>query len=371
MERRQFIAGGGIAATGAAAIAAAGFPAPTLASGNQTWRMVSRWPEGFPDQMDAARRLAERIAVMSAGRLTIEILNANDLGPYDETLDRVSNGEIEMARSLSYDWRARGIGFDVFTFMPFGMTESERVIWLDHLGGQALWDGLYAPFGVKPFLTGTVGPQSFGWFAEPVTSLDQFQGLRFRTTGIGADIVEALGGMPRVMGRAEIGPAIEAGELDAFELVGPAVDIALDVHRHFPVCMFPSTNQTAGSIELIVNRERWDALPADLKQMIETAARAEHQENIAEVHASNITALARLRDEFGVEIAMLPDDALTRMGEVTAQILDRLRSEAVPEHRAILDSYLRARTQIRSWRELTEIAFTAARNLPFDYPQPG
>ena len=371
MERRQFIAGAGIAATGTATIAAAGFPAPALASGNQTWRMVSRWPEGFPDQMDAARRLAERIAVMSAGRLTIEILNANDLGPYDETLDRVSSGEIEMARSLSYDWRARGIGFDVFTFMPYGMTEGERVIWLDHLGGQALWDGLYAPFGVKPFLVGTVGPQSFGWFAEPVTSLDQFQGLRFRTTGIGADIVEALGGIPRVMGRDGIGPAIDAGELDAFELVGPAVDIALDVHRHFPVCMFPSMNQTAGSIELIINQARWDTLPADLQQMIETAARAEHHQNVAEVHAGNIAALARLRNEFGVEIAMLPDDALTRMGAITAQILDALRGEAVPEHRAVLDSYLEARAQIRSWRELTEIAFAAARNLPFDYPQPG
>ncbi len=370
MKRRQFIASVGAAATGATAVGIAGFPTPAIASGMQTWRMVSRWPEGFPDQIKAARRLADRIAVMSDGRLTIEVLGPNDLGSYNETLERVSNGEIELARSLSYDWRDRGIGFDVFTFVPYGMTDNERVIWLDHFGGQALWDGLYAPLGVKPFLVGTVGPQSFGWFAEPVTSLDQFQGLRFRTTGIGADLVDALGGIPRVMGPAEIGPAIEAGELDAFELVGPAVDIALDVHRHFPVCMFPSTNQTAGAIELIVNQERWDALPADIKQMIQTAARAEHHQNVAEVHASNIAGLARLRSEFGVEIAMLPDDALIRMGGITGQILDRVRSEAVPEHRAILDSYLAARARIRSWHELTEIAFEAARTLPFDYPQP-
>ena len=370
MERRQFIAGGGIAATGAAALAAAGLPAPAPASESRTWRMVSRWPEGFPDQMDAARRLADRIATMSAGRLTIEILNANDLGPYNETFDRVSNGEVEMARSLSYDWRERGIGFDIFSFVPYGMTDSERVIWLDHLGGQALWDELYAPMDVKPFLVGTVGPQSFGWFAEPVTSLDQFQGLRFRTTGVGADIVEALGGIPRVMGRAEIGPAIEAGDLDAFELVGPAVDIALDVHQYFPVCMFPSMNQTAGSIELIVNRGVWEALPSDLQEIIRTAARAEHHANMAEVHASNIRALDRLRNEFGVEIAMLPDDALTEMGRITARILESLRSQALPEHQAIMNSYLQARAQIRSWRELTEIPFAAARNLPFDYPQP-
>ena len=79
---------------------------------------------------------------------------------------------------------------------------------------------------------------------------------------------------------------------------------------------------------------------------------------------------ARLRNEFGVQIAMLPDDALTRMGEITAQILDVLRSEAAPEHQAIFDSYLEARMQIRAWRELTEIPFAQARKLPFDYPQP-
>jgi len=369
MERRKFIAGAGIAAGGAAALAAA-FPAPALARGKQTWRMVSRWPEGFPDQMDAARRLSERLATMSDGRLTIEILSAGALGPYKETFQRVAEGELEMARSLSYDWRDRGLGFDVFTFLPYGMTDGERVIWHDHLGGQALWDQLYAPFGVKPFLVGTVGSQSFGWFAEPITSLDQFQGLRFRTTGIGANIVEALGGIPRVTGLDGIRTAIEAGELDAFELVGPSVDIALDVHRYLPVCMFPSMAQTAGSIELIVNRERWEALPADLQRMIETAARAEHHANVSEVQAGNIAGLARLRNEFGVEIGLLPDEALIRMGEITGQILDGLRSEAAPEHRAILDSYLEARMQIRSWRELTEVPFATARQLPFDYIQP-
>ena len=349
---------------------AAAFPAPAIAGGRQVWRMVSRWPEGFPDQIDAARRLADRIAAMSDGRLTIDVLRPNDLGPYPQTLERVSDGEIELARSLSYDWRDGGLGFDVFTFVPFGMTDAEHVIWLDHFGGQTLWDGLYAPLGVKPFLVGTVGPQSFGWFPEPIASLDQFAGLRFRTTGLGANVVEALGGIPRVMGGADIGPAIEAGELDAFELVGPAVDIALDVHRYFPVCMFPAPAAAPGAIELIVNQERWQALPADLQQMIETAARAEHQQNVAEVHASNIAALARLRSEFNVEIAILPEPALIRLGEIIAQILDSARGVAVPEHRAILDSHLEARARIRSWRELTEIAFTSARNLPFDYPQP-
>lgn len=134
--------------------------------------------------------------------------------------------------------------------------------------------------------------------------------------------------------------------------------------------MFPSMAQTAGSIELIVNRERWESLPADLQRMIETAARAEHHANVSEVHAGNIAGLARLRNEFGVEMGLLPDEALIRMGEITGQILEGLRGEAAPEHRAILDSYLEARMQILSRWELTEVPFATARQLPFDYIQP-
>ena len=369
LTRRQFVATSALAAGASAVAAPRAAPAEAPANAARRWRMVSRWPEGFPDQLHAARRLASHVAVMSGGRLIIEVLGPNEAGPYGETLDRVSSGEVEMARSLPYDWRDRGLGFDVFTFVPFGMTESERVIWLDHFGGQRLWDRLYEPLGVKPLLVGTVGPQSFGWFSQAITSLDQLRGLRFRTTGIGRDIFAALGATPRVMGLSEIGPAVESGELDGFELVGPAVDVALDVHRYFPVCVFPSLNQTAGSVELVINRERWAELPSDLRQILATAARAEHQRNVAEVHASNVAALARLRSEFDVSIAVLPDDVIARIGAVTTRILQQLRGRASAEHRAILDSYVRSRAVIAEWKELTEVAFSRARGLAAPYVQ--
>ena len=39
-----------------------------------------------------------------------------------------------------------------FTTVPFGLLPNEHVAWIDAGGGQALWDELYAPFGVKPFM---------------------------------------------------------------------------------------------------------------------------------------------------------------------------------------------------------------------------
>lgn len=368
MNRRQFVSTAGMLSV-AGSLGAVG--APAIAQDVIRWQMVSRWPDEFPDQMDSGRRLAERISRMSGGRLLVDVVGPNDLGDYRDTFDSVASGEIAMARSLSYDWRDRGLGFEAFTMVPLGMTEMERAIWIQDLGGQELWDNLFGDLGLKPFLAGSLGPQSFGWFAEPVRSLSDLQGLRYRTTGINVPIMEELGAKPISMSRTEIRPSFEAGEIDAFELVGPAIDLAYDLHQLLPHYIFPSFHQTAGSIQLIVNREMYHNLPADLQAVVANAAQAEHLANMSRVHASNIAALQELKTQHDVTIGTVDDDVLTRIGEVVHDILAEVRLETPPEHRQVFDSFLSARAQIRAWTELTEGNFMRARSLPFSYPSAG
>ncbi|WP_421707512.1 TRAP transporter substrate-binding protein [Algihabitans sp.] len=368
MDRRQFVSAAGAIPTAGSLIS---LSKPAIARSTIRWQMVSRWPEEFPDQMASGRRLAERIDQMSGGRLSVEVLGPRDLGDYRDTFDKVASGEIAMSRSLSYDWRDRGLAFEMFTVVPLGMTETERTIWIQDLGGQALWDDLFGAFGVKPFLAGSLGPQSFGWFGEPIRSLDDLRGLRYRTTGINVPIMRELGVSPVSMSRSEIGPSFEAGDLDAFELVGPAVDLAYDLHLFLPHYIFPSFHQTAGSIQLIVNRELYEGLPGDLQAIVANAAQAEHLANLTRVHASNIAALRVLREQHSVTIGTVPDDVLTRIGEVASNILSASRDEATSEHQRVFDSFIDARARIREWIELSEGNFMRSRALPFNYPSAG
>lgn len=365
IKRRNFLAAAG--AGSAIAATTAGLTAPAIAKGLHEWQMISRWPASFPDQYVSAERLARRIAEMSEGKLRITVLPPDALGDYKETFERVRSGEVAMSRSLSYDWRKRGWAFDVFTFVPLGMSEFERAVWLQNYGGQALWDSLYGELGVKPLLCGSVGPQAFGWFAQPIRSLADMQGLRYRTTGITEGIMQRLGAAPIVLPPAEIGPAVERGELDAFELVGPAVDKAFNLHRFLPVYVFPSFHQTSGSIELLINKTLWDDLPVSLQQVVTVAAQAEHSANLADVYASNARALSELVEQDGVQIQTLPDDVLSALGEVTGEVLRETRAASTPEHQRIFDHFLESRRSIMAWTGITEGPFLAARQLPFRY----
>ncbi len=95
-NRRKFLKGGTIAATGAAIT---GFPMIGKAQSAQTfnWKMTSAYPKGAPFYMDgpgSATDLARRIEAMSGGRLRIQVFGAGELIPAFEGFDAVRAGTV-------------------------------------------------------------------------------------------------------------------------------------------------------------------------------------------------------------------------------------------------------------------------------------
>ena len=361
-KRRNLLVGG------AASFAIATTTQQTKAqSAEYRWRMVSRWDETFPDQLTAAQRLADRIATMSQGRLVIEVLPPDTVGDFSETLMALSNGTLEMSRSLAYDWRTQSPVLEFFTVVPYGLTQPEMSAWLYYFGGQELWDEAYAPFGVKAFPAGSLGAQSFGWFREEINNLSDLAGLRFRTTGVAADVMAKLGVEPVSMGLNDFRPAVQAGTLDGFEFVGPLVDLHYGVQGIVPYYYFPSYNQPSGLVELVVNRTQYEALPTDLQQIIQIAAQAEYDQGFAEANAGNAIALQTLINEYNVQVRQLPTDVMAGLGTASGEVIAEMRSAGDNVMQRTIDSFLAARKTLMQWSQVSEQSFLVARSLPFDY----
>ena len=368
--KRRHVLLGTMAASTATAITIEHVRARQVAQAQQPqfqWRMVSRWDETFPDQLAAAQRLANRIAAMSQGRLAIDVLSPNDVAPYSETLNAISNGAIEMCRGLSYDWRAQSPVLEVFTVLPYGFTQNEMSVWLYYLGGQELWDKAYAPFGVKAFAAGSLGAQSFGWFRNQINSLNDLQGLRFRTTGVAVAVMSKLGAIATPMGLDELRQAMQTGELDGFEFVGPLVDLHYGVHELAPYYYFPSYNQPSGLVELVVNRAQYEALPADLQQIVAISAQAEYEQGLAEANVGSARALNTLITQHGVQVHQLPTDVLIALGNASGEIIAEMHSKDDEMMRRALDSFLSARQVLTVWSQASEQSYLNARALSFVY----
>ena len=167
-------------------------------------------------------------------------------------LDAVGNGVADIGHTAAFYWQGKMPAAAFFTTVPFGLTPGEHVAWIDAGGGQALWDELYAPFGVKPFMGGNTGVCMGGWFRRELKSLADLRGLKLRSLGLGGEVYRRLGATPQTTPPAEILTSLQSGVLDAAEFVGPGTDIALGLYRVAPFYYYPGFNKPNGTGECIV-----------------------------------------------------------------------------------------------------------------------
>jgi TRAP-type mannitol/chloroaromatic compound transport system substrate-binding protein len=336
--------------------------APAIARAQpRRWRMVTSWPKRLPGPGMSAERIAERIGAMSGGRLQITVHAAGEVVPAFEVLDAIGAGVAEMGHTASFYWQGKEPAAVFYTTVPFGLTPTEHVAWVEAGGGQALWDELYAPFGAKPFMGGNTGVCMGGWFRRDLRSLADARGLKIRSLGLGGEIYRRLGATPQTTPPAEILASLQSGVLDAAEFVGPGSDIALGLYRVAPLYYGPGFNKPNGTGECLVSLRAWEALDAELKAIVAHACATEAGYALSEMERLNAEALAALTGRHGVQLRTFPADLIAAARKEAAAVLDELaaRSERA---RRVHASYTAFRERTAAWSRISLKAVLESRD---------
>lgn len=361
MNRRDFLAGSatglvlGAAGTYAALKRAKpeGAASPAASKGKLEWRMVTSWPDKFPGLGTSADRLAARIKAMSDGRLTVKVFAAGTMVPGLGVFDAVAQGSAEMGHSTPYYWQGKSKAFNFFTNVPFGLTANELSAWIHFGGGQELWDEGYASFGLKSFLAGNTGAQMGGWFRKEIKSLEDLKGLRMRMPGLGGEVLRRVGATAENLAGSEIFSALASGRIDATEWVGPWNDLAFGFYKIAKNYYWPGFHEPGGGIECMVNKSKYDVLPADLRTIVATACRAECETTLAEFNRHNAESLPVLVEKHGVQLRRFPDDVMAAFGKASEQVLSELQ-DADDLTRRTYESFRKFRNESISWSQLAE-----------------
>jgi TRAP-type mannitol/chloroaromatic compound transport system substrate-binding protein len=116
--------------------------------------------------------------------------------------------------------------------------------------------------------------QPLGWYKKPVTKLEDFKGLKFRTVGISIDVFTGLGAAVNALPGGEIVAAMDRGLLDAAEFNNASSDKALGFADVSKVCMLQSFHQNAEQFEITFNKDKYNALPKGIQAIIANATEA-------------------------------------------------------------------------------------------------
>lgn len=364
MKRREFIKNAG--SVGFATAAATAFPKPALSQNTKQLKMTTTWPKNSPGLGASAQRLADRVNAMSGGTLTITVYGENELTPAFESFDAVSNGKADMYHGVENYWQNKSKAFNFFASVPFGMTASEHNAWIRFGGGQALWDEVAGNFGVKPFMAGNTGMQMGGWFNKEVFTADDFNGLKMRMPGLGADVLTRLNAFPLMIPGSEIFPAMHAGAIDATEWFGPWLDLEFGLQKIAKYYYYPGFHEPGTTLSCGINIKIWQSLSRDHQAIIEAALAAENDTVLAEFTAKNIAALDELVKRHGVSIRRYSSDLLNTIGTACGEVVAELSATDGLTGK-VYKSFLKYRKQSIAWTKLTDQTYTNARSLPFKY----
>jgi TRAP-type mannitol/chloroaromatic compound transport system substrate-binding protein len=215
-------------------------------------------------------------------------------------------------------------------------------------GGQEMRDEIYQKHDLIAFDSFAIGPETSGWFKEPITSVSQLKGLKMRFFGLGAKVMTKMGASTQLLAGADIYPALERGVIDATEFSMPTIDIALGFYQIAKNNYYPGWHQQVSVSELLMNRTMFKALADHHQAMIEIALGDSVMHTYAETEAKNFAAMQQMKSKYGVTNHRWPDAVLKQLETAWLEVVAE-ESAKDPLFKKVADSYYGFRKQYRLW----------------------
>jgi TRAP-type mannitol/chloroaromatic compound transport system substrate-binding protein len=336
-SRRLFLKGGGVVAAGAAASVIA---APrVVAQSPIVVKMQSSWPasDAFHEM---AGQYVQRVEAMSGGRIKIDLLPAGAVVGAFQVIDAVNDGVIDAAHTVPVYWYGKHKAASFFGTGPvWGGSAATMLAWFYVGGGKDLYRELTQDI-LKLNMVGFMGfpmpAQPFGWFKNPVENVGQVKGLKYRTVGLAADLLQQLGMSVAQLPGGEIVPAMERGVIDAFEFNNPTSDMrfgAQDVAKNY---MLASYHQASESFEFQFNKDFFEDLEPDLQAILQYGVEAASSGNHFWALKQYSDDLEKLQKEHGVKVMRTPADVMDAQLAAWDKLIEQLGQD--PFMKKIMDS---------------------------------
>jgi TRAP-type mannitol/chloroaromatic compound transport system substrate-binding protein len=306
--------------------------------------------------------VANRIKELSGGRLEIEVFPAGAVVPAFEQLDACSNGVIDLSGAWTVYWTGKHPAAGLFygaSGGPFGMDYLDFLGWLYHGGGRELYQKFFDEVikqnvHVIPTAIGT-SPQPLGWFAIPITSVEDMKKVKWRIGGFSAEVWSVLGSSTVMIPAGEVLPAGERGVITGAEWTVPAEDMRMgfyDVWKHY---VMPGVSEVACNGEILINKDVWNKLTPDLQALVEVAALDSNIRFLTRFARENAEALKALKTKHGVNISRTPSEVLETYLEAWDNVVARKYADKYPFFKEVLESQRKWASYVVPGRAFIEV----------------
>lgn len=291
------------------------------------WREQAPQPKGSKnfEYMDYFINMIED---MSDGQIEITRFGGGEIVPNLTELDAVDEGVIDCSTaSAGYFLGQLGNQMDLFSHYPGGPNAAGLAYWIYAGGGQELYNAQFDDYNIHSVAPFNFGPaELFCHSNKPITTLEDFQGLKFRTAGIWGNVLERVGASVVMLPGSELYTSIERGVIDAFEFTGPGNNYSMGYQEVAEYIVGPGIHAPSTSGNFMINKDSWNALPDHIKSIIVHAAEAQAGRTIAIMMKEDMLGMEKF-DAYGTKMLKLSDEVQNEICDIAEEMYDEWAEE--------------------------------------------
>ncbi len=308
-SRRKFLKGSAAVAAGSVA---AGFPMISTAAKPRVVKLQGAWGGGIFKEF--AVDYVNRVNEMSGASLKVDYLDVGAVVKTAEIQTAVHQGVLDGGHLVTAYWYSKHPVASLFGTGPcWGWTANQLLGWIQYGGGKELYEELMRDIlrlNIVGFFSGPMPAQPLGWFNKEVKGVADIKGLKYRTVGLAANVMQEMGMSVVQLPGGEIQPAMERGLIDAAEFNNPTSDKDFgmqDVAKNYYLASF---HQSQESFEIIFNRKMFDSLDPAQQKILQYAAEAASADMSWKAQHRYSNDLIALQKEHGVKVHRTSDEIM-------------------------------------------------------------
>lgn len=288
-----------------------------LSADSVTWRVQSHWPGSSSSYEDSLVRLKNTIEERSEGRLKLQLFEAGSLFSAQETFNAVSRGIIDMG-TISPSYAQNRISLaGIASGLPFAF--------------RNVWEATYfhKVMGFEDMLREEAAAHKVYWVTDkiyptemvikrPVKSLDDFRGLKIRSSGALQSFLTKAGTAASYIPGGELYSALDGGIVDGAHWGGSQGADSMALYEIAKYHVKPALNIASTDVN-IVSQRSLDKLPEDLQAIVKEALEEQFWFRTNEYLYQERVALAKAIAEQGVAVNELPEPVMDHLMKVAVE----------------------------------------------------
>ncbi|WEX10994.1 TRAP transporter substrate-binding protein [Chelativorans sp. AA-79] len=307
-----------------------------------TFRFQSSDPAGNPN-FEYQKGWTELVAEKSGGRIQIELLPVGSVVEYNETLDAVAAGILDGQICDSSYWAGKDPAFGLIANPVGAWSDPEQMIdFVENGGGKELMQELLGSYGLHFIGVSTPGLEAFV-SRVPLEGVDDLKGVKVRSPeGPIANVFAAAGAAPVNLPASEVYTSLDKGVVDAADYSVFSVNQQQGLNKVAPHPVYPGFHSLP-LVEVSMNQAKWDALPDDLKALLEETVKEFQQTQINGLKEADQAALAEAEADPAITVHNWPEEERAKFRKLAVAEWERI-AQGSPMAQKVFDTltgYLR------------------------------